>query len=85
MYSLGSYPAVIMGGTDSITGELYRVNDEGFLRLDHLEGYPSFYDRIKVPTRISKSGVWMYIINGERSLNYVSAHNKITGGTWLHK
>jgi len=59
----GAFPAVYLGGTTSIKGELYSVTEEVFLeRLDRLEGYPHLYDRRIISL---KSGVeaWMYYIN----------------------
>lgn len=40
-----SYPAVI-NGNFYISGELYEINEKDIEKLDSLEGYPNFYDRI---------------------------------------
>lgn len=40
-----SYPAVI-NGNFYISGELYEINEKDIEKLDNLEGYPNFYDRI---------------------------------------
>lgn len=40
-----SYPAVI-NGNYNISGELYEINERDIEKLDSLEGYPNFYDRI---------------------------------------
>lgn len=41
----GNFPAVVPGGTTSIKGEVYLVDDHILSELDILEGYPDFYDR----------------------------------------
>lgn len=38
LVSLGSYPALIVSGSDHVVGELYRVTNEHLLRLDVFEG-----------------------------------------------
>lgn len=43
LVSLGLYPALIVSGTDRVTGELYRVSLEHLARLDEFEG--SEYER----------------------------------------
>ena len=48
MINLGAYPAVIAGGTKEVMGEMYQVDDETLIRLDRLEGHPSFYERRQV-------------------------------------
>ena len=43
--SLGGYPALLEGGTTSVPGEVYDV-EEGILpALDRFEGHPHFYQR----------------------------------------
>ena len=45
LHDLGQFPAVTCDGVDTIKGEVYEVDKETAERLDHLEGYPNFYDR----------------------------------------
>lgn len=47
MHALGGFPGIIHTGKDydTIKGEIYKVDDETFKRLDMLEGYPNFYNR----------------------------------------
>ena len=61
MVSLEHYPAVIPTGSTSIHGELYRIDQETFYRIDELEGYPIFYSRIQIDTGAGKA--WMYVID----------------------
>lgn len=43
MASLGAYPAMLEGGTFSILGELYQIED--IAPVDLLEGHPDYYSR----------------------------------------
>jgi len=79
MVSLGAYPALIQTSLEnSITGELYEVDEEGLQRLDYLEGHPNFYKRIQV------DGVWVYFLNREHDIN---RYTVIDSGDWraFHK
>lgn len=63
MISMSSFPAIVKTN-DSINvmrGECYVVTPRIMLSLDHLEGYPNFYDREVRPT---KAGVdaWVYYL-----------------------
>lgn len=64
MLDLGAFPGVIGGGKTSIVGELFRVNDDIMRDLDHLEGYPDFYNRIKVETLFGSA--WMYVLSDSK-------------------
>lgn len=44
LYSLGSFPAAI-GGSGTVQGELYEVDDQTLQALDRLEGHPHMYKR----------------------------------------
>lgn len=61
MFSLGGYP-FIKPGDGEITIEVYAVDSHTFRRLDSLEGYPSFYNRMLVQTSVGKA--WIYYIAG---------------------
>ena len=54
MYSLGGFPAVVPGKkdgfADTITVEVYEVDDDTLARVDRLEGYPGWYERSVVHT-----------------------------------
>lgn len=59
MKSLGGFPAII-AGEDSVTIEVYDVDQETFGKLDQLEGYPSFYNRQLIDTKFGKA--WIYFL-----------------------
>lgn len=60
----GAYPGVYLDGNNTVKGELYEVDDETFRRLDGLEGYPTFYDRMVVALK-SGEAAWMYYLHEE--------------------
>ena len=77
LLDLGSYPAMVAGGTTAIRGEVFEV-DEAILRsLDDLEGYPGYYQREDVT-----------LADGRRCLAYLlpasyrRLYPLIPGGDW---
>lgn len=63
MTSLGAFPALLPEGKFRIIGEVYDVED--ISPLDHLEGYPHFYDRKIVPISCCglQYGCWTYFMH----------------------
>ena len=62
MLHLGGFPGIIDGNDEeAIHIELYKVDEGEFERLDMLEGFPSFYNRKKVPT--SQGDAWIYYLS----------------------
>lgn len=58
------YPAIVRSDfkeTNTVTVEVYEVDEECFEQLDWLEGYPSFYNRTEVLTE-SGEKVWIYFM-----------------------
>lgn len=76
MFDLGSFPGVKTNGVHQIHGEIYSVEDCTFKRLDQLEGYPNFYNRIEIPTPYGDA--WMYVLNRD----YGNKFRVIEGGVW---
>jgi gamma-glutamylcyclotransferase (GGCT)/AIG2-like uncharacterized protein YtfP len=79
MLDLGAFPGVLLEGETPITIEVYEVDEPTFQRLDMLEGYPSFYDRIQIDTSVGKA--WMYFL--DRSDNYSNSY--VPSGDWSEK
>lgn len=78
MYNLGAFPGVVMGGDTAIKGEVYEVDDEVFRALDGLEGYPSFYDRTKIPVvGLDTVQPWIYHIG-----DAYTTHSVVASGNW---
>jgi len=82
MHSLGSFPFVTTRGATSeseITIEVYEVTPAEFRRLDMLEGYPSFYDRMLVQTSYGQA--WIYFIDQDGSYSTVQ-NERVQDGDW---
>ncbi|CAH9016553.1 AIG2-like gamma-glutamyl cyclotransferase [Vibrio phage 275E43-1] len=61
LFSLGAYPFILEGENDLVV-EVFEVDSENRqLRLDGLEGYPTFYDRKKVDTEFGEA--WIYFMH----------------------
>lgn len=66
MFDLGAFPAITKGNKP-IFGEVWDVSPETLKRLDHLEGHPDHYIRVKVPLLgDAKETVWAYVMPKER-------------------
>tara|TARA_B100001564_G_C20024272_1_gene396003 strand:- start:6 stop:392 length:387 start_codon:yes stop_codon:yes gene_type:complete len=63
MVDLGSFPGVLMGGTNYIQGEVWEVTDDVAEQLDAIEGYPDFYN--KIPTETTEGKAMMYFLPKE--------------------
>jgi gamma-glutamylaminecyclotransferase len=48
LLDLGPHPAMVAGGSTSVTGEVYVVSDALRERLDRLEDHPRWYTRIMI-------------------------------------
>lgn len=90
MYSVSDYfPAIVKKPGFRVHGELWQIDDVAFLRCDHLEGYPSHYDREQVkvtsvkhtPSKVYTAWVYFY-----RHPEYLSDNKFIPSGSWrTHK
>ncbi|MET0287421.1 MAG: gamma-glutamylcyclotransferase family protein [Polyangiales bacterium] len=60
------YPAMIPGGTLTIHGELYEIDDETLARLDELEEVPTYYERL-----------WIDLADGTRAQTYVMPRDRV--------
>lgn len=82
MISLRHFPGVINVGNDQITGELYQIDNETLARLDRLEGYPHFYERvpIELSDETTNTFVWCYTL--PESYLQEGNHQRIPDGIW---
>jgi len=78
MINLGFFPGVQLNGDTPIIGEVYKVTEDEMLRLDRLEGYPSFYNRVRIPLPGLDVEPWMYFLPKK---GYES-NKKIQSGEW---
>lgn len=79
------YPAVVAVPKYPIVGELYSVSDATLARLDELEGYPHWYDRMEVALEGGPAGetAWMYVFNHPPETEGVQ-HRELDGGSWMN-
>lgn len=60
LHDLGAFPGVFLDGHNRVRGEVWQVTDEVFDILDQIEGYPVFYNRVKVDT--TQGTAWIYYL-----------------------
>jgi gamma-glutamylaminecyclotransferase len=77
LVSLGPYPALLAGGTTSVTGEVYEVDDDLLRALDLFEGAPSLYRRERV-CLLGGESVDGYVLARPRAKSY----EVIPSGDW---
>lgn len=81
MLDLGAFPGVVhMGGDTAITGEIYKITEEISARLDQLEGYPTFYDKVNIST--TDTELMMYVLS-KQFLEARTTTLKELPGEWL--
>lgn len=80
----GMFPIVLNDkiGTASgaVHGELYVVDEDTLRALDHLEGHPNFYKRIRVPVEGHKPA-WLYVMPAD-SRFAEEGERVIPSGAW---
>ena len=80
MLDLGAFPGVIEGGSTSITGEVWAVDDSTWNRVEVLEGYPNFYNRISFTTDYGEAT--MYVLDKN---SFSSRGHFVKSGDWAGK
>jgi gamma-glutamylcyclotransferase (GGCT)/AIG2-like uncharacterized protein YtfP len=78
MIDLGAYPGVVNQGDTPITIEVYGVSEDVWRRVEHLEGYPDYYDRI--PLETSHGRAEMYVLPGHYLPQY--RERIVESGDW---
>lgn len=87
MLDFGSYPGLLHTGNTEVEIEVYKVMDDiTWKRLDMLEGYPDFYNRMIIETEygfawiyynpLTESNVDSKIVNSGNWIEYENIHNK---------
>jgi len=77
LVSLGPYPALLVGGTTSVTGEVYDVDDDLLRAIDRFEGVPSLYRRERIRL-LGGESVHGYVLARPRAKSY----EVIRSGDW---
>jgi len=77
LYDLGTYPAVVEGH-QSISGEVYLVNEATLRALDELEDVPVEYRRELISTPFGEA--WIYLYQDSSQLDVM-----ISSGDWCQR
>lgn len=79
MHNFGPFPACVLALTNEpvVKGEVWEVDKDTFQRLDWLEGYPDFYDRVEVKTNLGIA--WVYICENARGKPLIAS------GDWKNR
>jgi gamma-glutamylcyclotransferase (GGCT)/AIG2-like uncharacterized protein YtfP len=85
LVDLGPYPALLEGGSTSVQGEVYEVDDTTLALLDEFEGHPHLYRRtivrLTTPEQASRRA-FAYVL--ERS-SLAEGREIIVSGDWKHR
>jgi gamma-glutamylaminecyclotransferase len=77
LYDLGAFPGLVAGGSTSVVGELYEIDDATFAALDHLEDYPRYYQRQQIALD-NGATAWTYLLSPAQ----VAEGSVIRSGDW---
>jgi gamma-glutamylaminecyclotransferase len=77
LVDLGAYPALVRGGRDAVSGELYRVSPELLRIVDSFEGHPTLFRRSVIALR-GGAEAEAYLVDAGR----VSTMPRIKTGDW---
>lgn len=78
LVDLGTYPALLPGGTTAVLGEVYEVDDDTLAELDALEGHQDYYQRQLIALD-DGTAAHAYVMRREQ----VSDPTRIASGDWL--
>lgn len=85
MYDLGAFPCIDKNGTTSITGDVYRVDDDTLTQLDMIEGVPNLYYRDEIETEdiyVDNTGV-LYAYYWAGNDDVFAKDFIVESGNWL--
>ncbi len=74
---MGDYPGMIEGGTLSVVGELYTIENAILPDLDRFEGHPDLFHRTRVTLNDGRDAI-AYFLNPE----HVREQPVVTSGDW---
>lgn len=77
LYDLGQFPGLVAGGSQSIVGEVYRVEEATLAALDRLESHPTFYRREEIVLHDGTTAL-AYLL----TLDKVRGCSVIASGSW---
>jgi gamma-glutamylaminecyclotransferase len=77
LVDLGPYPALLAGGTTSVSGEIYEVDADVLAALDDFEGHPDEYRRLPVQL-VGDASAETYVLPREKARHA----RVIASGSW---
>lgn len=80
LYDMGEYPALLLSGTDTVRGVVWRCPSDRLLALDAYEGTEAGLFR-RAATRVGGRACWVYVA-GPRLGRRLTPEARITGGEW---
>lgn len=80
-YGTSYFPVAFPFEGASLVVEVYSVDEKTMDRLDMLEGYPTFYNRVKVDT--SQGEAWLYVIEDQANRVKQNPEILIEDGDWV--
>jgi gamma-glutamylaminecyclotransferase len=80
LLSLGTYPALVDGGSTAVVGELYLVDLRDLAAIDELEECPELYIRVIIPLSDGRR-VHTYLLAKDVDPNWQA----IPSGDWLQR
>ncbi|MGH7476327.1 MAG: gamma-glutamylcyclotransferase family protein [Longimicrobiales bacterium] len=80
LYDLGRFPALVIGGSGIVHGEILRVPAERVPELDRYEGVDSGTFR-RIATEVAGTACWTYVA-GPRLAARLTPERRIDSGCW---
>lgn len=80
LYDVGSFPALLAGGTDRVEGEIWRCHVEALPRLDEYEGVADGLFR-RIGRRIADMPCWLYVAGPALGAR-LTPEARIASGRW---
>lgn len=77
LFDLGSFPAMVAGGSTAVRGEVWACSRAVLARLDELEEHPEFFRRVPIELEDGLT-VDSYLLSGAEA----SRHPRIASGDW---
>jgi gamma-glutamylcyclotransferase (GGCT)/AIG2-like uncharacterized protein YtfP len=77
LHNFGEFPGLVPGGTSSVVGELYEIDERTLVVLDQFEEHPDFYERKSI-LLADGSTVETYLLR----LDQVQGCCVIPSGSW---
>ena len=74
MVSMGAFPAIVpatVGEAKDIEGEIWDICENGFKKVDLLEGFPVFYwrDQFNIDAEDRRHLCWVYYLQHQKAKN----------------